>query len=354
MASKIARLGSSVRVPSVQELAKETTTTVPLRYVRPDQDPPIVSDTTLVLEVPVIDMERLVSGENMDLELARFHSACKEWGFFQVVNHGVSSSVVEKLKVEMEEWFKLPLEEKKKFWQEPGELEGFGQAFVVSEEQKLDWADLFYITTLPTRIRKPHLYPKLPLHFRETMEAYSLELKNLAKNILEKMAKALKMEAEKMTEMFEDGWQAMRMNYYPPCPQPELVIGITPHSDFVAMTILLHVNEVEGLQIRKDGKWVPIKPIPNAFVVNIGDILEIVTNGVYRSIEHRATVNSIKERLSIATFFTTNIDGDIGPAPSLIGPHNPALFKRKGFEEYFKDFFSRKLNGKSFLDVMRI
>ncbi|KAI4313626.1 hypothetical protein L6164_026589 [Bauhinia variegata] len=80
----------------------------------------------------------------------------------------------------------------------------------------------------------------------------------------------------------------MRMNYYRPCSQPELVIGLNSHSDAIGLTILLQVNEMEGLQIRKDGIWVPVCPLPNAFVVNIGDILEIVTNGIYRSIEHRA------------------------------------------------------------------
>jgi len=65
------------------------------------------------------------------------------------------------------------------------------------------------------------------------------------------------------------------MNYYPPCPQPELVIGLNGHSNAVGLTILLQLNEMEGLQIKKDGMWIPVIPLPNAFVVNIGDILEV-------------------------------------------------------------------------------
>ncbi|KAF8391147.1 hypothetical protein HHK36_023448 [Tetracentron sinense] len=166
MAAKEVSLGSSLLVPSVQELAKDPLIGVPPRYIRSDQDPPIVSDTSLVPEVPVIDMERLVAAESMDLELARLHSACEEWGFFQLVNHGVNSSLVEKVRLEIQDLFELPMEEKKKFWQEVEEVEGFGQAFVVSEEQKLDWGDLFFVTTLPLHLRKPHLFPKLPLPFR--------------------------------------------------------------------------------------------------------------------------------------------------------------------------------------------
>ncbi|KAF3956511.1 hypothetical protein CMV_018366 [Castanea mollissima] len=240
------------------------------------------------------------------------------------------------------------------FSQQTGDIEGFGQVFVVSEEQKLDWADLFYMITLPVHLRKPHLFPKLPLPFRDTLEAYSLDLKALAMKILDLMAKALKMETVDMMVLFEEGHQAMRLNYYPPCPQPELAIGLNSHSDAVGLTILLQVNEMEGLQIRQNGMWIPVKPPHNAFVVNIGDILEIVTNGIYRSIEHRATVNSERERLSIATFYSPKLDGDMGPAPSLVKPERPALFKRIGVADYFKGFFSRELRGKSYVDAMRI
>jgi isopenicillin N synthase-like dioxygenase len=82
--------------------------------------------------------------------------------------------------------------------------------------------------------------------------------------------------------------------------------------------------------------------------------LQIVSNGIYRSIEHRATVNSAKERLSIATFYTSKLDSELGPATSLIGPHNPAIFRKVPLEKYIKDFFDRKLEGKSYLDFMRI
>ncbi|KAL6991513.1 Oxoglutarate-dependent flavonoid 7-O-demethylase 1 [Sarracenia purpurea var. burkii] len=172
--------------------------------------------------------------------------------------------------------------------------------------------------------------------------------------ILDAIAKALRMEAKDMRELFEEGIQMMRMNYYPPCPQPEKVFGLTPHSDSIGLTILLQINEVEGLQIKKDGMWVPVKPLPDTFIVNIGDILEIVTNGAYRSIEHRAIVNSTKERLSIATFYSPRYDGQVGPAPSLITPQAPALYKRIGVVQYFQDFFAREPRGKSYLDAMKI
>ena len=82
--------------------------------------------------------------------------------------------------------------------------------------------------------------------------------------------------------------------------------------------------------------------------------LQIVSNGIYRSIEHRAIVNSTKERLSVATFYSSKLDSELGPALSLIGPNNPATFWRVPLEKYLKEFFAQKLNGKAYLDFMRI
>lgn len=86
--------------------------------------------------------------------------------YLQLVNHGVDSGFLDKFKSEIQDFFNLPVEEKKKLWQKPGDMEGFGQAFVVSEEQKLDWADMFHLTVQPARLRKPHVFPKIPLPLR--------------------------------------------------------------------------------------------------------------------------------------------------------------------------------------------
>ncbi|XP_023634074.1 protein SRG1 isoform X2 [Capsella rubella] len=231
----------------------------------------------------------------------------------------MDSTFLEKFKSEIQDFFNLPMEEKKKLWQQPDDIEGFGQVFVVSEEQKLDWSDMFFLTMQPVQLRKPHLFPNLPLPFRETLDTYSAEVKSIAKILLAKVAVALKIKPEEMEELFDD-----------------------------------EVNEVDGLQIKKNGKWVSVKPLPNAFVVNIGDILEIITNGTYRSIEHRGVVNSEKERLSVASFHSMGFGKVIGPMRSLVERHEAAIFKSVTTEEYFNGLFSRALDGKAYLDVMRV
>ena len=96
----------------------------------------------------------------------------------------------------------------------------------------------------------------------------------------------MKIEVKEMEEMFEDGLQSVRMTYYPPCPQPELVMGIRPHSDATGITILNQVNGVDGLQIKKDGVWTPVSFLPDSFVVNIGDILEVCQNFIISLFDH--------------------------------------------------------------------
>ncbi|RZC49534.1 hypothetical protein C5167_017971 [Papaver somniferum] len=322
-APKLTKLGGSLLVPSVQELAKQSLAEVPARYIRSDRNTAVKSMKDQSLHV--IDLQKVLSPEPIigELELERLHSACKRWGFFQVVNHGVDNLLIDKVKTDTEDFFKLPMDEKKIFWQEERDIERFGQAFVHSKNQKLDWADMFYMTTLPKHTRKPRLFPKLPLPLRDTIESYLSQSSKLSLTVIKSMEEALQMKTNVMADFFEDGIQQIRINYYPPCPQPEHVIRLTPHSDPGGLTILLQLNEVHGLQ-----------GVPNAFVVNVGDSLE--------------------ERLTIATFNNLRADREIGPIPDTITPETPALFRTTGYEDYFEKFFCRKLEGKSFLDSLRI
>ncbi|KAF5752778.1 protein SRG1-like [Tripterygium wilfordii] len=337
---------------SVQELIKEPLTLIPQQYIRfGDQEPSttiLFDRSNLLPTLPILDMKQLESGS----ELQKLHLACKDWGFFQVVNHGVSCSLMEKLRYEIEEFYKLPMEEKVKYKMRPADLEGFVN--VARREGKLDWGDGFYMTTNPITRRKPYLFPELPSSLRNTLERYITELQELGMRLLGVMARALKIEREEVVELFEDGMQSVRMTYYPKCPQPELVMGFTPHSDATGITILNQLNGVDGLEIMKDGVWIPVNFQPDAFVVNVGDILEILSNGIYSSIEHRAMVNSMKERISIAFFMNPKFEADIGPISSLINSQNPPLFKKIGIEQYIKDAASRKVYRKSLLERIKI
>ncbi|KAE9590568.1 putative thebaine 6-O-demethylase [Lupinus albus] len=159
--------GGSLPVPSVQELSKENLIDVPPRYHRPQQQDLIISQVDHDFpEIPFIDMHNLLSQQAKYAELQKLHLACKQWGFFQLVNHGVDSTLLDKVKLEITDFFNLPMSEKKRFWQSSEDFEGFGQTFVVSENQKLDWSDVLILFTRPIHMRKPHLFPNFPLPLR--------------------------------------------------------------------------------------------------------------------------------------------------------------------------------------------
>ncbi|CAI9095444.1 OLC1v1031398C1 [Oldenlandia corymbosa var. corymbosa] len=257
------------------------------------------------------------------------------------------------MKTATKEFFQLPLEEKMVYAQLPGGLEGYGQSFVVSEDQKLDWCDMFYVCPIPVSTRNMKFWPKNPASFRSSLEEFSHEMQKTCISLMEFTATNLGVKFKEFASMYVECTQAIRMNYYPPCAQPEKAMGITPHSDGTLFTLLVQVNEVEGLQVRKDGKWVPIKPLPGDIIVNVGDSMEIITNGEYKSIEHRAVVNSEKERLSIAAFHNPSVEAKIGPLSDLV-KENGAKYKTVKFEDYIKQFLGRKPDGKSMVDTVKI
>eukprot|EP01018_Ginkgo_biloba_P006695 Gb_18191 [translate_table: standard] len=340
---------SILKDENVQEVEKKEPQAIPERYIRTDEERPKLSTALPYhLSIPVIDMANLSQGSlQRDEEISKITKACEEWGFFQVVNHGVPHSLIDEIKRVGNEFFELPLEEKQKY--AVRDMQGYGQVFVVSEEQKLDWGDLLGLMITPTKQKNLSVWPADPTDFRGIADAYNTEINKLALKLLHLIAENLQLKPDYFEQSFGDTMQTMRMNYYPPCPRPDLVLGLSPHADGSSLTLLLQDNESEGLHIRKDDIWVPVQTIPYALVINIGDLLEVMTNGRYKSIEHRAVTNKDKARLSIAIFYSPGLDAEIGPAPQLIDEAHPGLFRTFIHEDYIKYYISRRLEGKRVL-----
>ncbi|KAH7687632.1 (S)-norcoclaurine synthase protein [Dioscorea alata] len=352
-----ARLIGTLPVDNVQALASTLSDSdhIPTRYIRPEagSEPIIIPGDTEDDVIPVIDFHKLLDPELSDAESSKLDLACQNWGFFQLINHDVPEEVIQRIMFVIEEFFKLPLDEKMLFKQPPGQLEGYGQMFIFSEEQKLDWADILFFNTLPLHVRKIGLWPTNPSTFRDALDEYSMEVKKLTNCLLGFMAKNLGLDPAEMATMLENGAQRVRINCYPPCPEDKKVLGLSPHTDASFLTLVLQVNDVPGLQIRRNDKWFHVKPLPGAFVANIGDALEILSNGKYKSIEHRAVTNAENERFSIAAFHGPNTDATIGPHPELVLKGEP-LYKSVDYESYMKLYFASKLDGKSFLGRMKL
>ncbi|KAJ1283469.1 hypothetical protein BS78_03G130800 [Paspalum vaginatum] len=354
-----AKAGQSLPVPNVQALAQTWNSSgeqVPDRYVRTEETG--ADEVVASSAIPVVDLGRLTDPRSSEEELANLGSACQNWGFFQLINHGVPDEVIQDVKRDLSEFFKLPLEAKKAHAQVPGGgLEGYGQSFVFSETQKLDWADMIYLMISPRESRDLRFWPTQPPSFGRSVDRYSAETARVAACLLRSMAVDLGVPPERLMEAFRGQPQSMRTTYYPPCRQAGDVLGLSPHTDATGLALLLHVTDVQGLQIRRDdGRWLAVDPMDGAFVVSIGDILEILSNGRYKSIAHRAVVHPDKERISAAMFQQPCPDTTVGPLRELVGKDGSgARYKSVGYMDFMKSFFVAKLDGRrSHMDTMRI
>ncbi|GLJ42602.1 hypothetical protein SUGI_0883010 [Cryptomeria japonica] len=113
-------------------------------------------------------------------------------------------------------------------------------------------------------------------------------------------------------------------------------------------------GDVSGLQVLKDGKWFAVEPIRNAFVVNVADQIQVISNGRFKSAEHWGITNTTTARISIPTFYGPSSDAFIAPVASMVDEEHPALHRGYKFEEYMKAFWSQGLKGKSILDRFKI
>ncbi|TVU46999.1 hypothetical protein EJB05_06573, partial [Eragrostis curvula] len=306
-----ARAIGSLPVANVQELAaafNRSDNQVPERYLVKEASTDgelvgVVSGEDSSLEIPVIDLAKLLDPRSSEAEFAKLGSGCHDWGFFQLINHGVPYEVAGNLMNDVAEFFKQPLEARKACSQQPGSLEGYGQSVVVSEDQKLDWGDMLYLQVQPAASRDLRFWPTHPASFGCSVDVYSSATAKLSCRLLEFMAKAVGAKPASLLGVFEGQPVGMRVNYYPPCWQADQVIGLSPHTDGGGLTLLRQKNDdVQGLQINKDGKWFAVDILDGAFVVNVGDALEVLSNGKFKSEEHRAVIHPNKERISVAMF----------------------------------------------------
>ncbi|KAL6133170.1 hypothetical protein ACLB2K_065407 [Fragaria x ananassa] len=340
--------------PNVQELVRSNPLKIPEKYLLKnivEQDKPKSIETTRddlsSDNIPIVDFSLLAIGN--EEELNKLDLACKEWGFFQLVNHGVEREVLQGMKDGSAKFFGLPLEEKNKFAMSTaeGKREGYGKPFVATEEQTLDWSDALVLTLYPSQIRNLQYWPTTPKGYKEAIEAYASEVKRVGEEILRSMSLTMGMEKDILLGLHQDLAAALRVNYIPPCSMPDQVLGLSAHADAGTITILMQDDNVIGLQIRKQGQWVSVKPIPNSFVVNVGDALEIWSNGKYKSIEHRAVTNESKARMSYASFIFPHVDVEIEPFHHLLESSGIVqMYKKVKYGDYLIKCLKRKMEGK--------
>ncbi|KAF6139762.1 hypothetical protein GIB67_024039 [Kingdonia uniflora] len=307
----------------------------------------------VITSVPIIDLSCKRSHVS-DLIV----KACEEYGFFKIINHGVSKDIVSRMEQEGLDFFAKQVLEKQKIG--PPDPLGYGVKDIgfngdVGElEYLLLHTSPEYVSEMSTFISND------PKKFSSILNDYTKAMRELACEILDLMAEGLRVHDRSFFSSLikaVDSDTLVRFNHYPSCkdmyhPRHSNRIGFGAHSDPQILT-LLRSNDVEGLQIcMDDGVWVPIQPDPNAFCVNVGDTLQALTNGRFGSVRHRVIANSLKPRMSMLYFAGPSLNTSISPPPELVTSLSPCLYRPFTWAEYKKTTYSLSL-AESRLDLFR-
>ncbi|XP_050221263.1 scopoletin 8-hydroxylase-like [Mercurialis annua] len=331
---------------------------VPRQYVQPQRERIDKQNATLNNNPP-IDLSKL-DGPDHELVVNEIARAAETLGFFQVVNHGVPVELLESLKDAAHSFFGQPPENKAMYRKgvSPSPLVKYGTSFVPEKEKALEWKD--YISMVYTNdIEALQVWPK---ECKDVALEYIRTSIKMVRKLLEALMEKLEVKIDDAKIDALIGMKMVNMNYYPKCPNPELTVGVGRHSDFGTLTVLLQ-DGIGGLYVKveentvdgeKLGDWVEIPPIPGALVINVGDTLQILSNGKYKSAEHRVRTTSTRSRVSVPIFTVPKGTEKIGPLAQVVAKDGVARYKELVFEDYMNNFFSNAHDGKKSLDFARI
>ncbi|KAI4314394.1 hypothetical protein L6164_027307 [Bauhinia variegata] len=289
--------------------------------------------------IPIIDLKDYVKGS--DLLVQNVSRACEELGMFQVINHGVPQDICQKVMATLLEFFQLPYEERAQFFTEDQseQVKIFSYSLKLDDQKKVAmWSETFSHPWHPTQ-GFTHLLPKYPPQYRDVFAEYAREIGALMSMLFGLMSQGLGLEKDCIEKRVGDRPNLYSLaNYYPPCPQPELTLGLNEHNDITALTVLLQLDGVTGLQVYKDGNWVTVEPVPGALVIILPDQMQVLTNGRYKSAVHRAVTNKWLPRVSLALFYAPNDETVIGPIENLISEDHPPNYRSYRYKEFMEEF----------------
>ncbi|XP_042483414.1 scopoletin 8-hydroxylase-like [Macadamia integrifolia] len=252
---------------------------VPNVYIQPLEERISKQDAGTHVAQP-IDLSEL-DGPNHGKIVESLTRAAETFGFFQVVNHGVPVELLERLKDAAHRFFNQPVEKKAVYLKgvSPSPYVTYGTSFLPEKEKEFKWRDfLSMVYTSDDDVMKDW-----PEEVREDVLCYLKTSPEMARKIVGVLFESL---GVKLVDPMVDahiGARKCSMNYYPPCPNPDLTVGAGRHSDIGTLTVLLQ-DEIGGLYVKMDyGRdaenkgeyWVEIPPVPGALVINIGDSLQV-------------------------------------------------------------------------------
>ncbi|KAL4342516.1 hypothetical protein GQ457_08G015530 [Hibiscus cannabinus] len=294
---------------------------------------------------PVINLGNL-NGEERAATMDQIRDASENWGFFEVLNHGIPHDFLDTVEALTKEHYKKCMEQRFKQLVASKALEG-----LQAEVTDMDWESTFHLRHLPqSNIAE---VPDLSDEYRKVMKEFALKLEKLAEELLDLLCENLGLEKGYLKKAFygaKGPTFGTKVANYPPCPTPDKIKGLRAHTDAGGIVLLLQDPQVSGLQLLKDGEWVDVPPLRHSIVINLGDQLEVITNGKYKSVEHRVLAQTDGARMSIASFYNPGSDAVIYPAPALLEKETEdgkkKVYPKYVFEDYMQLYAGMKFQAK--------
>lgn len=287
-------------------------------------------------EVPVVDLAAMHVGTPHEKALLaeRMATVCRDIGFFYVVNHGLSPADMRAPFDAARRFFSLPAERKqavamagsrdyrgylpmKTLGDDPALKGNIHEAFHFYLER-----DAAYPADLP--LRGPNQWPEDLPGFRDTLLRYYTQVDTLAYRMLSLFEQGLGLEEGRLRRYFSDPMTMVRLLHYPPQQPTDSGehIGVRPHTDNGAFTILSQ-DETGGLEILgRGGEWIAVPPIPGSFVINLGEMMKLWSDGLFLATPHRVVNRSGLERYSVPYFLMPDHDTRIAPQITNTGEFN--------------------------------
>ncbi|XVE65862.1 hypothetical protein DITRI_Ditri08aG0033500 [Diplodiscus trichospermus] len=305
------------------------------------------------INVPIIDLSNIQDSSRRKEIVDEVRIALAQWGFFQVINHGIPLSVSDEMIDGVRKFNEQDLELKREFYSRDATKKvKFNSNFDLYNSRTADWRDTLSLSSLDSE-PDPNEMPEVCR--KSTME-YIKYIRRLGETLFELLSEALGLQADHLGSIGCAKGCSIVCHYYPACPQPELTLGVRKHGDAGILTLLLQ-NEISGLQVLHEDQWFDVHPIRGGLVVNIGDFLQILSNEKLKSVKHRVTANHVGPRISVACFFSGHaslLDKRFGPIKELTSDADPPRYKEVPLREYIARFLSSSLDNKPPIDYYKL
>lgn len=291
-------------------------------------------NTSIAAGVPLIDLSGFPGDSR---ELAAIDSACADWGFFQVIGHGLDTDLLNALFEQMHRFFTLPPDRKRAIQRNGNNPWGFYDCELTKNIR--DNKEIFDVGPQehegPMAGASPQWPDDLP-GFQAAVEEYYSAASRLSFTLLHAVCVNLGVQPEFLDAHFSPTQTSfVRLNYYPAAASNGVgvALGINPHTDAGALTVLAQDTE-PGLQVWRNAQWHTIVPVPGALVINIGDIVQVWSNDRYVAPLHRVLGSASRPRYSAPFFFNPAYSTDYAPLSTVANAALPPRYRSINWGEF--------------------